>query len=44
LADNTTITCALRHFELFSVLALDGGLGAFMHRIEWLEMNDLIPL
>ena len=35
---------ALRHLERLSVLALDGGLGAFMHRVEWLEMNHLISL
>ena len=35
---------ALRHLELLSVRALDGGLGAFMHRVERLEMNHLIAL
>ena len=35
---------ALGHFELLSVRAFDGGFGAFMHRIERLEMNHLIAL
>ena len=35
---------ALRHLERLSVLGLDGGLGAFMHRVERLEMNHLISL
>ena len=33
---------ALRDLERLSVRALDGGLGAFMHRVERLEMGDLI--
>ena len=33
---------ALRHLELLSVRALDGGLGALMHRVERLEMDHLI--
>ena len=32
---------ALGHLELFSVFAFDGGFGAFMHRVEWQEMNRL---
>ena len=35
---------AFRHLECLSVLAFDGGLGAFMHRVERLEMNHLISL
>ena len=35
---------ALRHLERLSVFGFDGGLGAFMHRVERLEMNHLISL
>ena len=35
---------ALRHLERLSVWALDGGLGALVHRVERLEMDDLIAL
>ena len=35
---------ALRHLELLSVRALDGGLGALMHRVERLEMDHLVAL
>ena len=35
---------ALRHLERFSVRALDGGLGALVHRVERLEVNHLVAL
>ena len=35
---------ALGYLELFSVRPLDGGLGAFMHRVERQEMSHLIGL
>ena len=34
----------LRHLEGLSVFGFDGGLGAFMHRVERLEMDYLISL
>ena len=33
---------ALSHLERASVSGFDGGFGAFMHRIEWLEMHYLM--
>ena len=46
LADNSKITCGapLVTLNCLSVRALDGGLGAFMHRVERLEMDHLIAL
>ena len=46
LADNARITCGapLVTLNCLSVLAFDGGLGAFMHRVEGQEMNHLIAL
>jgi len=35
---------SLRDLELFPVRAFHGGFGALMHRVEGLEMNDLILL
>src|SRR5277367_5287037 len=34
----------LGHLKRLAIRALDRGLGAFVHRIEWLEMRDLIRL
>ena len=38
------LRCALGDLKLLSVLALDDGLGAFVHRIERREVNDLVAL
>ena len=34
----------LCYLERLSVLGFDGGLGAFMHRVEWLEVEHLVTL
>ena len=46
LADNAKITCGapLVTLNVFPSAALTVAFGAFMHRVEWLEMDHLIPL